>query len=147
MKKCILLFSIAMFITSCAFTDQQKAEKAVKEYILPSLTNPKSYESVSFSKIKPCTLDFSNTKVGESMFNLLESELSNMEATGSHIYDAQYYKDKSDFENKEKEYGNSSLSKGWMVTHKYRGTNGYGATITEEKVFYLSSTFNCEYSK
>lgn len=41
------LFLLLTITASCAVTPQQKAEKAVKEYMMNALDNPKAYEPVS----------------------------------------------------------------------------------------------------
>jgi hypothetical protein len=149
MKKIILLFPIFIIIlSSCGLSNQQKAEKEVKRYLLTTLKNPDSYKSVSYSEIKPYTLDFKNTKIGESMYEMLSSEIESISSSGeSFSNDPTYIKDKSEFDKKDKEYKNSTESNGWIIIHKYSGTNGEGAIITEVTTFYLDSSFYCVYSK
>jgi len=148
MKKVILIILVGLFSFSCAITDQQKAENEVKRHLLSVLNDPNSYESASFSDIKPCKLDFGYTQVGESMYKMLESELSMLSASGGNIdTDVEYKKNKIEFESKAEKFNNSTNSNGWMITHKYRGKNEYGGVISVEKTFYLDAKFYCEYSR
>ncbi len=49
MKRFKLLLIVTFFIASCTITPQQKAEKAVKNYLKENLKDWKSYEGLSFS--------------------------------------------------------------------------------------------------
>ena len=56
MKKYHLtLFSFLLLITSCS--NQQKAERSVKSYLMEHLDDPKSYESVSFREFDQFNLN------------------------------------------------------------------------------------------
>ena len=51
MKHLSLLAVIAFFLTSCGNSNQDKAEALVKKCLQGKLNDPKSYESVSFSRV------------------------------------------------------------------------------------------------
>jgi hypothetical protein len=76
MKK-LFFYSLIVTLSSCNFlteTNQQKAEKAIKQYLKENLHDPKSYEPVSFSELDSNFSSFEESEIGLRL-NQIEDSL------------------------------------------------------------------------
>jgi len=154
MKKLLVLSLI--FITSCRHfqTKEGIAHRIVKEYLDSTLNDPKSYESVSFSKLDTGSSNYLNSpnyvKLQDSLISHT-SELSSLKIDLQFpdlynskvikykikklLSDSVYYQKKMDsVENNFK-----TEQTGWILTHTYRAKNGFGALGLHTTVFELDT--------
>lgn len=170
MKKILFLLTISISFFSCVLNDQQKAEKAVKDYLKTNLNNPKSYESVDFGKLVRNYVQFEETdeslsclakmkqlddkiQLEKETYDKLQidnivwnSKKSKHGLTESNLRqknnNEEYEKAKIQYNKKKSCY--VKKQKGWAISHTFRGQNVYGAIITETKYFELNYEFIVE---
>jgi len=70
MKKTGIMFIIAAIFAGCSPSNEKRAQKLVKEYMIVNLKDPKSYESISFSKLDSLFSPYISTQEGERLFTL-----------------------------------------------------------------------------
>jgi hypothetical protein len=159
MKK-LFFYSLIITLSSCNFlteTNQQKAEKAIKQYLKENLHDPKSYEPESFSELDSSFSSFEDSEVGsklkqvdEDLSNRLNdlngkidnaknlAELTEVEEEGKKIIE----KRDSLFElklKKTEEYKGEFM--GYRISHTYRAKNAMGALVKESNYFKLDKDF------
>mgnify|MGYP001512705410 CR=1 FL=1 len=155
MKNVITLLScaVALVMTSCTLSNEEKAEKLVKETLKDYLYHPDSYEPIS-------------TKV-DSMFIDVTTIEPIMKIFAPNGYSSQYSRGEYARAKKEKEEAKSDLDKytkklseqlvslkenvakyhkgeftGWAVSHRFRSLNGAGSmTIPGEMIFFCDKEF------
>ena len=151
MKKFLVLS--ALVITSCTLSNEEKAEKLVKETLKDYLYHPDSYEPIS-------------TRV-DSMFIDVTTIEPTMDIFAPNGYSSQYSRGEYSRAKKEKEEAKSDLNKytkklseqlaflkenvakyhkgeftGWAVSHRFRSLNGAGSmTIPGEMIFFCDEEF------
>lgn len=149
------IFFLFIFFIGCTFTKQQKAERIVMKYLDTVLNDPASYKSVSFEKVDTLfgSVDKDSTYI--AMSDRLDSLKKLSEDINDKIDNANTFKEITDIQRRItnvyaqqtkliKERLNYSLGFkgkpiGWVVTHKYRAKNGFGALTIHVSKFMLDS--------
>ncbi len=126
MKKVILLISVFGLLLSCNKSNEEKAKALVKEYIVKNANDPDSYESVEWGTLDS-TYIVKYTEEFKKNSELMSKARDEYEI--ARLENLNY----TMLLNKEK-YG-----KGWVIYHKFRGKNGYGAKMLADSKFYLDS--------
>lgn len=154
MKRTIFMI-IAIALIGCS-TPEKKAEKLIKEYMQTNLKDPASYEPVSFGKMDSLFEPYIATKEGRELFDLSgitgfygqkTSKLRMQIATAKTRKELDvledsinYYLDKAKeyeklFDENDKNYTGEFV--GWVMEHKYRAKNGFGALdLGEENIYF-----------
>ena len=122
MKKHVVLF--VLFLTSCTLSNEEKAEKLIKETFTDYLYHPESYESIStkvdsmfidVAKIEPIMGISDEIKDLLSKINKCEREIESaefsMDSWASNSYSTQYSRGMYARAKKEKEEAKSDLAK------------------------------------
>ncbi|MCR8560111.1 hypothetical protein KXD93_20840 [Mucilaginibacter sp. BJC16-A38] len=159
MRKIVLVLFV--LLSSCSFSDQDRAESLVKDYLKKTLNDPDSYESVSFGKLEPNYDTFiSSSPEGkrlEKTENQLDSiatiyrtkadsistySLGNTTLLNEYTALSKSFRRKGDsvgqiIEVKEKNYQGPLI--GYTITHTFRAKNGFGALELNTKDFMLDS--------
>lgn len=151
MNKIVFAFVTCLAAASCAITPQQKAEKAVKKYILSEIDNPRSYEPVSFGTLNTVYTDYNDiTDEKYAEYREARRDYENYlryVREGLNIL-AEYSKAEA-MENKKKmdrmqPYADSVEAafvpepKYMSIWHEFRSENRYGATVKESHFFRVS---------
>ena len=152
MKK-LLLITIVIALTSCGSSNQDKAEKLVKNYLKEKMNDPSSYESVSFSPldstftkydstveasklkmlVSQCSYQADSLKVeatylkGQNKIDMLNNVLAKTREAIK--YDSIYNVDKENYKGQ---------FNGWVTIHSYRGSNAMGAKILVKTAFFFN---------
>ncbi len=138
----LAIIASALVILSACNSEQNKAEKAVKQYLQRNLQDPKSYEPVSFSDVK---------KVQRSYKETMDYALwmrSYKDAKEEFDLYINYDVDKAEITLKfMKQYDSIMQAREavfipvteYMIKHKYRAKNALGGTVTTESVYYLDT--------
>lgn len=150
------LFSVALIIVSCG-SNENKAQKLVKDYLSKNLNDASSYEAVEFSGLDSLFNPYINTPEGNELwekqgltgtfhkraFDLEVAVITetNPETIAMYEDSIKIYKQLEEeyeklYNEKAKEYKGDF--NGWTITHKYRAKNKLGATIIESKNFNLN---------
>jgi hypothetical protein len=156
MVKNILLFAACILIASCA-SKQNKAEDLVKDYLNNKLSDPKSYESVSFGDVDTVFKRYSETqqcdslksaniaakqkvdKIKDTLMNLISaSKINYMAALKRQL---KYEADTSTLSKtiRSNELLFKGPIKGWSITHTYRAANDKGVLVLHNTQFSLDS--------
>lgn len=149
------LFLLLTITASCAVTPQQKAENAVKEYMMNALDNPKAYEPVSFSTVDTIYTNYDD--ITDSLYVIYR------EAKRSYEWDKDFYEDADSFM---KKYYKDEMSKSKKIIdklqnyadsiesafvrkpeylsiyHTYRAENKFGAIVKESHFYRISFDYN-----
>ena len=156
MKQFALLSLLSLISVSCAVTPQQKAEKAVKEYMLEVLDNPKAYEPISFTPVD--TVYSGYDSITDSLYGVYR------EASSSYRLEKELYED--EYESFIKKYYIERMQKSQRTIdslqsyadsvesnfvprplylslfHTYRAENKFGAIVKESHFFKISFDYN-----
>lgn len=149
MRKIAIFGLILICFYSCTESNQQKAEKSIKTYLLENLDNPKTYEPTNFSKIDTASITdnyvykIQNERL-QSLISLLNRE---RESSKELNIDTLYFDDlKKDIKNIESDLINNMIKYRkdyiWAVEHKYRASNKQGAIVIFTKRFILNDKFD-----
>jgi len=156
MIKNILLITACVLVVSCT-SKQHKAQRLVKDYVKTHLTDPGSYESVSFSEVDTVFKRYSQTKQWDSLMTAnavakqrldkIKDTLNNLIITSKMAYMAalkrqlQYEADTSILSKtiRSNELLFKGPVKGWSIVHTYRAKNDKGAVILHNTQFRLDS--------
>ena len=167
----ILLFcAVALVMTSCTLSNEEKAEKLVKETLKGYLYHPDSYEPIS-TKVDSMFIDVTTIepimKISDDIKDLMskinrckrniESAESSMDIFAPNGYSSQYSRGeaKSDLDKYTKKLSEQLVSlkenvvkyhkgefTGWAVSHRFRSLNGTGSiTIPGEMIFFCDKEF------
>lgn len=158
MKK--LMLPLFLFC-SCTYTNQQKAEKAVKLYLDSSLNDPHSYESVKFTKIDTLKSGREEDPEYKHIQSRIDSindikyrldSLSDIDIITSHITvpkleqmftDSRRCQHQVDsLVDKQETFNYKGKPIGWFTFHAYRTKNGFGAFMGHRVRFELDSKLN-----
>jgi hypothetical protein len=134
MKKYLFLI-VVVFLTGCAFTQQQKAERLVKKYLLEHLNDAKSYESVNFSKLELICYAYEDTIPEGIALKNKETEYK------SQHNEAEAKKIRKTLDSIDFIYPNP-IVKSYVIEHKYRAKNGFGAMILSNSRFVLNPSLD-----
>jgi len=158
MKK-LLFIPLTIFLSSCS--RQQKAERLVKHFLDSTLNDPHSYESVSFTTLKPF---YATYALGDPEGKRLDTLAANcidsiskykplddsvivisdgLKAPKSNKKLAIYYQHMQDsiesiITERDKTYKGRILN--YSITHTYRAKNGFGALGIHTTDFQIDST-------
>lgn len=161
MKYLIFILGIVLVFSSCTDTPQEKAEKTIKEWMKKNLKDPSSYESISFSELDSITsveklneYQNLNSKVDKLIQdrNITVNRINEMNANYPNGY-SQYEYDKLQKTipeiDKELDEINTnikrleeSFTQRYLLIHRYRAKNGFGALDFGEVTFYLDTDLN-----
>ena len=153
MKNVITLLScaVALVMTSCTLSNEEKAEKLVKETLKDYLYHPDSYEPIS-TKVDSMFIDVTTIepimKISEDIKDLMskinrckmkvESAESSMDIFAPNGYSSQY--SRGEYARVAK-YHKGEFT-GWAVSHRFRSLNGAGSmTIPGEMIFFCDKEF------
>lgn len=151
-KHYLTLFAFLLLITSCS--NQQKAERSVKSYLMEHLDDPKSYESVSFREFDQFKLNQLYAYIKDSIVlegtknRILElkHEIDSLSKINVDTTTAAFEKDSETDESKmyqlnidrlKVEYKNAKF----IILHKYRAKNKNGGLELKEYQFILDENF------
>lgn len=121
MKKILKISIICLILFSCKTTPEDKAKFLIREYIDNNANDPDSYEPLSYESLDTQFTFYAKDK----SYIDLESQYENEQIT----FD-EWVKRKDSIENNFKE-----KPIGFMMRHKFRANNGFGAKILSSKVF------------
>jgi len=156
MIKNILLIAACILMASCT-SKQHKAEYLVKDYVKTHLSDPGSYEVVSFGEVDTIFKRYSQTKQWDSLMTAnkvakqkvdrIKDTLNNLITSSKMQYMAalkrqmQYEADTSTLSKtiRSNELLFKGPMKGWNITHIYRAKNDKGAMILHNTQFRLDS--------
>lgn len=156
MIKNILLIVVCVLMVSCT-SKQHKAEHLVKDYVKTHLSDPGSYEAVSFGEVDTVFKRYSQTKQWDSLMTAnaiakkrldkIKDTLNTLIITSKMAYMAalkrqmQYEADTSTLSKtiRSNELLFKGPLKGWSITHTYRAKNNKGAIILHNTQFRLDS--------
>ncbi|MDR2950136.1 MAG: hypothetical protein LBV71_13125 [Prevotella sp.] len=162
MKKALSFFFLIIILASCADTPQQIAETTIKNYLKEKLDDPSSYESVSFTEIKPTYLDFEYSsdenadiekKKKDAEQTLWRWEMKKLTPSISGLsienindsilfYQSQKQTIDSVYRDALRKYEASDrLQDGWTIGHTFRAKNKFGAKIKKTIYFDLNKDF------
>lgn len=160
MKKIIILFISAFLLLSCSSSPHKIMEKKVTKLVKDNIDDPKSYESVSFSKIDTIWTNFDDSPQGKDIaekyhdatFNLHNNELYLNDDEAKKIYpnaifadSIVYYQHLSD---SLKPIYDKQLSdfieepKLFYIKHIFRANNKFGALIKDDITVYFDKDLN-----
>lgn len=154
MKQFVLLL-LSLITVSCAVTPQQKAEKAVKEYMRDALDNPKAYEPVSFSPVD--TIYTTYDSITDSLYTVYRKAKRSYRLDKSFYDDAdlfmkEYYKEEMQKSKKTidelQPYADSIEShfipkpRHLSIHHTYRAENKFGAIVKESHFYTISFDYS-----
>lgn len=152
--------ALLCIIAACnSSTPQQKAEKAVSNYLKQTLNDPTSYQPVKFDSLQNDSSSFFNTadykrlndssKKYEGIYKAIkkDGEINDMSLSDQleTLKEARVYTQKSSA------YIDTmlSLSKsfkrekiGYTIQHSYRAKNQMNALVLKNETFYLDTLFN-----
>lgn len=156
MIKNLLLISTCLLMASCA-SKQQKAEKLVKSYLDSHLSDPASYDAVSFGDVDTVFKRFAETKqydslktaniaakqkvdkINDTLMNLITtSKMAYMEALKRQM---KYEADTSALSKtiRSNELLFKGPIKGWVIAHSYHAKNASGSIVLRNTQFRLDS--------
>jgi hypothetical protein len=160
MKKLFLLPIIILLFFSCKKKNQQIAEANVKNYLLETMNDKDSYQSVSFGKLEETRENFESTKEGIQLrkkksdldsiskkaygdmdFAKTTTEIKAFETKSLSVL-AEEKKIQNELDTKEKNY--KGKINGYKLEHKFRGKNGFNAVILADKTFYLDKNLKVD---
>lgn len=135
---------IAITLIACTTPPKQKAEKTVKEYLNKTLNDASSYQSVD-TKLDSFYATYEETKAYSQIMDSLKyihNKFREDQSLLSEDFDNYFNTTRSllDTINKRAERFKPVFF-GWMVEHKYRAKNGFGALILKTDTFYLNRDF------
>lgn len=149
MKKIILL-TLLVSLSSCTKTPEQKAQKSVSDYLVSKLDDPKSYESVSFGKLKSTFTDIkddpkylkleaeyieANTKQDEQYQSAMSMTHDNTIKEATDLFKKRMAITKSigdEIADFRKNFKPQSIL---IMNHKYRARNKMGALVLDSLTF------------
>lgn len=144
MRKAIF-FVAGLLLMSCTITEQDKAEKLVKEYLERNANDPSSVEIISISKIvADSVLDYSETEDFDKWMDSFDSdkrmadintELGNIKEAEAAIKHMDVILENID--NKKKTF--KPYLRGYYVLLEYRAKNGLGALVKSNTKVYFDS--------
>jgi len=153
------LISLTLIFASCS-SNENKAQKLIKQYLSENLNDASSYESVEFSGLDSLFSSYMSTPEGEELwkkggmigtFHERASELEIELITEKKPETIAIYEDSikiykqlaTEYETKynENEKAYKGNFTGWQMTHKYRAKNKLGATVLESTLFNLDKEF------
>ena len=161
MKKLFILLTLIM--ASCTLSNEEKAEKLVKETLKDYLYHPDSYEPISI-KVDSMFIDVTtiepimeiSDEIKDLMFKInrckreIKSAESSMDIWVPNGYSSQYSRGEYARAKREKEEAlKENVAKyhkgkftGWAVSHRFRSLNGAGSmTIPGEMIFFCNEEF------
>ncbi len=156
MIKNILLISACLLTASCA-SNQHKAEKLVKNYLDTHLSDPASYDAVSFGDVDTVFKRFAETKQYDSLktaniaakqkVDKIKDTLMNLIITSKVAYMEalkRQMKYEADTGSLSKAIRSNELLfkgpiKGWAIAHSYHTKNIAGAIVLHNTQFRLDS--------
>lgn len=140
-------------------TAQELAEKAVKDYLMTNLNDPKSYEPVSFTQLdtiytrfedEPFAEEFSTAQFKVKFYSSLKTDSEYDRYMRDHpemhvddsisFYHAYLDNNKEKYDQEEKAFV-PAIDVMWM-THEYRANNKMGALIKSRADFYFDEQMN-----
>lgn len=148
----LTLFAFLLLITSCS--NQQKAERSVKSYLMENLDDPKSYESVSFREFGQFNMNqlyafIKDSIVLEGTKNSilqLKHEIDSLSKINMDTTSAAFEKDsetdelnmyQQNIDRLKMEYKNAKF----IILHEYRAKNKNGGLELKEYQFILDEKF------
>ncbi len=160
MKKTLLLIFICLGLISCSKTPKQIIEGKVKSFIIESLDDPGSYQSVSFTDIDTIWTKFDESQEGEKLsteyhnaaFQLRQAELNMNSDDAKRIYPGavfedsiKYYQKLSDslkpiYDKKLSEF--NSVPESFYIEHVFRAKNKLGGILKENIIIYFDENLN-----
>lgn len=140
-------------------TAQELAEKAVKDYLMTNLDDPKSYESVSFTQLDTIYTrfedeafadDFSTAKFKVKFYSDLKTDREYDRYMRDHpevhiddsisFYQAYLDRNREEYDQAEKAFV-PAIDVMWLA-HEYRANNKMGALIKSRVNFYFDEQMN-----
>ena len=163
-----LSLTIMFFLNiSCTLTNQQKAERLVKQYLEKSLNDPGSYESVSFGTVTAFYDDYKDTTAQGKQWEKEASKLYHLaekyHLLGDSLHEYGGFDDKrgdkyfsmgDDYFAKArkisekielKNSGKNGDLLSYTITHTYRAKNAFGALTLETRDFHIDDKFTEAY--
>jgi len=123
MKKYLMGVIFSSALLGCKYSNEYKAKVLIADYIKENANDPESYEPVEFDKID--TLKSSYTYIpsfNENNEKFIDARIS--QKRYNFVRDSLMSNNKPEFS-------------GFMMRHKFRAKNGFGAKILNSKVFYF----------
>lgn len=144
MRKAIFLIA-GLLLMSCTVTEQDKAERLVKDYLERNANDPSSVEIISISKVvADSVLDYSETEDYDKWMDSFDSdkrmadintELGNFKEADAAIKHMDVVLE--NIEKKKKTF--KPYLRGYYVLLEYRAKNGFGALVKSSTKVYFDS--------
>lgn len=157
----ILIIGFVCVLGACSLSNEDKAKRAVKNYLKENLDNFKSYEPVSWGNLREFSID--SIKQNDNYYQehlhsanealkrskelriIIDSIISKKDTMSIEYAEivAQIEGCKARYESEQEKlsnylktvYPNDSY---WVIDHKYRASNNIGALILNEETFYIN---------
>lgn len=145
MKKNIITFMVAALAISCTPptpTPEQKAQALITDYIMTNANDPKSYEAVSFGTLDSTFVSF----YASDRYKELKKQEIHFDSLWRHHLDKANFDSCTFYSNKKSEVFKMMTNEagtykgehfGWMMSHRYRAANGFGAITLGTTTFYF----------
>lgn len=157
----IILLIGFMCVGACSSSNEDKAKRAVKDYLKENLDNFKSYEPVSWGNLREFSIDsikqndsyyqehlhsaneaLKRSKELRIIIDSYKSEKDTMSIEYAEFV-AQIEGCKARYESEQEKLSNYlktaySDDSYWVIDHKYRASNNVGALILNEETFFIN---------
>lgn len=167
MNKIITLTLIAIAITACSVSNEQKAKQLIKDHLKSTMNDYSSYEPIEFSQLDTVYSSYYEDSTYKVINRCYESSNEFLKTIEKYIEDANEFNSRIGrivdrrgmaFEKYLPETKNKvdSLSvamknfrhnykpkmTGFSMNHKMRGKNAFGANVVNEMVFFFDNSLS-----
>jgi hypothetical protein len=139
----IIIITSLLILLACNKSPENKAQTTVKSYLDTVLNNPKTYESMSWSKVDSAYEDgIKNPLYRQYLDSSIQILNAPIESSMEYVMKSREYRHKAD------SISQTTWKEKWLgyqVTHKFRASNKMGAVTIFQERFILSPGLDTVY--
>lgn len=131
MIKIAVLAAASILFLGCKSTDEEKAKSFIQKYIKENANDPDSYEPIEFGELDTFMMSVIFSKDYEDVFQDYDA-----------APDGSRHKDDAYHELIRLKLEPSLNPKCFVIRHKFRSKNGFGAKVLAENDFFINSSMD-----